>query len=107
MPATKTPVTIITGFLGAGKTTLLNYILQERGNKNIAVIENEFGEINIDKELGERVALFFIADGLQACLDVIAVHPLCRSIAALIMCLAQLCRPLPCHSHPTDMSVSY
>lgn len=50
--ASKTPVTIITGFLGAGKTTLLNYILQEKGDKNISVIENEFGEVNIDSELG-------------------------------------------------------
>jgi G3E family GTPase len=48
----KTPVTIITGFLGAGKTTLLNYILKARAEKNISVIENEFGEVNIDNELG-------------------------------------------------------
>ncbi|PNW72045.1 hypothetical protein CHLRE_16g684650v5 [Chlamydomonas reinhardtii] len=47
----KTPVTIITGFLGAGKTTLLNYILKEKGSRSIAVIENEFGEVNIDREL--------------------------------------------------------
>lgn len=45
-------MTIITGFLGAGKTTLLNYILQTRGERNISVIENEFGEVNIDNELG-------------------------------------------------------
>jgi len=50
--AHKTPVTIITGFLGAGKTTLLNYILKAKGEKNISVIENEFGEVNIDNELG-------------------------------------------------------
>lgn len=49
----KIPVTIITGFLGAGKTTLLNYILKAREDKNISVIENEFGEVNIDNELGK------------------------------------------------------
>lgn len=50
----KVSVTIITGFLGAGKTTLLNYILQQKGGKNISVIENEFGEVNIDNHLGEQ-----------------------------------------------------
>jgi len=39
----KIPVTVITGYLGAGKTTLLNYVLQEKHNKRIAVILNEFG----------------------------------------------------------------
>ncbi|WIA08487.1 hypothetical protein OEZ85_007923 [Tetradesmus obliquus] len=47
----KIPVTIITGFLGAGKTTLLNYILKARAERHISVIENEFGEVNIDNEL--------------------------------------------------------
>jgi G3E family GTPase len=50
----KTPVTILTGFLGAGKTTLLNYILREQHGKRIAVIENEFGEVGIDHELVVR-----------------------------------------------------
>lgn len=52
----KIPVTVITGFLGAGKSTLLNKLLafgRDEG-KSIAVIENEFGEINIDKMLGAR-----------------------------------------------------
>ncbi len=45
------PATILTGFLGAGKTTLLNRILHEQHGQKIAVIENEFGEENIDNEI--------------------------------------------------------
>ena len=45
------PTTILTGFLGSGKTTLLNRILQEQHGQKIAVIENEFGEENIDNEI--------------------------------------------------------
>jgi G3E family GTPase len=45
------PTTILTGFLGAGKTTLLNRILQEPHGQKIAVIENEFGQENIDNEI--------------------------------------------------------
>lgn len=45
------PTTILTGFLGAGKTTLLNRILQEQHGMRIAVIENEFGQENIDNEI--------------------------------------------------------
>jgi G3E family GTPase len=46
-----TPTTILTGFLGAGKTTLLNRILQEQHGMRIAVIENEFGQENIDNDI--------------------------------------------------------
>ena len=45
------PTTILTGFLGAGKTTLLNRILREQHGHKIAVIENEFGQENIDNEI--------------------------------------------------------
>ncbi|HEX7892118.1 MAG TPA: GTP-binding protein [Ramlibacter sp.] len=45
------PATILTGFLGSGKTTLLKRVLGEAHGEKIAVIENEFGEENIDNEI--------------------------------------------------------
>ncbi|MEO8060620.1 MAG: GTP-binding protein [Burkholderiales bacterium] len=45
------PATILTGFLGSGKTTLLKRILTEAHGQKIAVIENEFGDENIDNEI--------------------------------------------------------
>jgi len=42
------PVTLLTGFLGAGKTTLINELLRAHSSDPIAVIENEFGPVNID-----------------------------------------------------------
>lgn len=46
-----TPVTVLTGFLGSGKTTLINRILREAHGRRFAVIENEYGEVNVDAEL--------------------------------------------------------
>jgi G3E family GTPase len=51
IPKRGMPVTIITGFLGSGKTTLLNHILSDRQNLKVAVLVNEFGDINIDSQL--------------------------------------------------------
>ena len=63
------PVTILTGFLGSGKTTLLNYILTQKHGHRIAVIENEFGEINIDAELvmGSDEEIFELTNGCVCC----------------------------------------
>ena len=51
MSAGLIPATILTGFLGSGKTTLLKRVLTEHHGQKIAVIENEFGEENIDNEI--------------------------------------------------------
>jgi G3E family GTPase len=51
IPKRGMPVTIITGFLGSGKTTLLNQILKNKQDLKVAVLVNEFGDINIDSQL--------------------------------------------------------
>ena len=51
LPKSGMPVTIITGFLGSGKTTLLNQILHNKDELKVAVLVNEFGDINIDDQL--------------------------------------------------------
>ena len=63
------PVTILTGFLGAGKTTLLNHILTERHGHRIAVIENEFGEVDVDSDLvmTSEEEIFQVANGCICC----------------------------------------
>ncbi|MGR3396169.1 cobalamin biosynthesis protein CobW [Pseudooceanicola nanhaiensis] len=48
---TKTPATIITGFLGAGKTTLIRHMLSNARGKRIALIINEFGDLGVDGDL--------------------------------------------------------
>lgn len=47
----KIPATVVTGFLGSGKTTLLSSVLKQAQGKRIAVIVNEFGELDIDADL--------------------------------------------------------
>ena len=51
----KTPVSIITGFLGSGKTTLLDALLKHPRMAETAVLANEFGEIGIDHLLVEAL----------------------------------------------------
>jgi G3E family GTPase len=69
MNDTRTPVTVLTGFLGAGKTTLLNHILTAQHGKRIAVIENEFGEIGVDQDLviGADEEIFEMNNGCICC----------------------------------------
>lgn len=61
--------TIIGGYLGAGKTTLLNDLLHHAQGLRLAVVVNDFGDINIDADLieshdGETIQL---ASGCICC----------------------------------------
>ncbi|QLG51158.1 CobW family GTP-binding protein [Natrinema halophilum] len=50
-PNQKTPVSILSGSLGAGKTTLLNHLLATAGDRTLATLVNDVGEVNVDAEL--------------------------------------------------------
>ncbi|MBI2651456.1 GTP-binding protein [Candidatus Woesearchaeota archaeon] len=64
----KTPITIITGYLGAGKTTLLKNII-DNSSRKIAVVMNEFGEINIDGNTikGKNIDMVELQNGCVCC----------------------------------------
>jgi G3E family GTPase len=62
--------TVLTGFLGAGKSTLLRRVLTEPHGRKIAVIENEFGEENIDSEIivsGGNEQIIQLTNGCLCC----------------------------------------
>jgi G3E family GTPase len=64
------PATILTGFLGSGKSTLLRRVLTEAHGRKIAVIENEFGEENIDSEIivsGGEEQIIQLSNGCLCC----------------------------------------
>ncbi|WP_423824035.1 cobalamin biosynthesis protein CobW [Salinisphaera sp. SPP-AMP-43] len=79
MQLDKIHATVVTGFLGSGKTTLLSNLINNATDKRIAVIVNEFGEMDIDAELlrgcplaceGEEDAedgIFELANGCICC----------------------------------------
>lgn len=72
-------VTVVGGYLGAGKTTLLNHLLSV-ADERVAILVNDFGELDIDAQLldrddGNTVTLpngcicCSLVDGLAAALD--------------------------------------
>ena len=63
-------IDIISGFLGAGKTTLIKKLIEEELFKeNIAIIENEYGEVGIDGKIlkNEDVKVKEITSGCICC----------------------------------------
>ena len=66
------PITIIAGYLGAGKTSLINSILtSDSPPANLAVLVNDFGDINLDakwiKEKSPDGKVIGLANGCVCC----------------------------------------
>jgi G3E family GTPase len=68
-PERTIPLCLLTGFLGAGKTTLLNRLLSAPQGKRIAVLVNDVGQINVDRQLlSERAGdLIELSGGCVCC----------------------------------------
>ena len=62
------PLTLISGYLGTGKTTLINNLLRTT-KKKIALLVNDFGDVNIDESLIEArtESVLNIAGGCVCC----------------------------------------
>ena len=61
---------VITGFLGVGKTTMLTSSVKENfGDKKIAIIVNEFGDIGVDSQILKNVhsEVLEISEGCICC----------------------------------------
>lgn len=86
---TKIPVTVVTGFLGAGKTSLVCHLLEQIGERRIALIVNEFGDIGVDGELLAACNIPGCDEGdiielANGCLCCTVAHEFIPTIEALI-----------------------
>ncbi|UXJ55284.1 CobW family GTP-binding protein [Pseudomonas citronellolis] len=63
------PVTVVAGFLGAGKTTLLRRLVQQCAGQRLALIVNDFGELNVDAEMiaEQSDAVYALQNGCLCC----------------------------------------
>ncbi len=109
MDSETTPVTVLSGTLGAGKTTTLNHILRSSGDRELAVLVNDMGEVNVDAELvaessdisAEDEELIELEDGCICCelrgdlLDAIGELTHDRTFDAIIVESTGVAEPLP------------
>ncbi|GAB3020785.1 GTP-binding protein [Natronobiforma cellulositropha] len=104
------PVTVLSGTLGAGKTTMLNHVLREAGERDLAVLVNDMGSVNVDADLvaeqsdisaEEEEELVELSNGCICCelrgdlLDAVSRLTREREFDALIVESTGVAEPLP------------
>ncbi len=103
------PVTVLSGTLGAGKTTVLNHVLRESDDRDLAVLVNDMGEVNVDADLvaessdisEDEEELVELSNGCICCelrgdlLDAVAELTREREFDALIVESTGVAEPLP------------
>jgi G3E family GTPase len=78
-------LTVIGGYLGSGKTTLVNRLLAGAGDRRVAVVVNDFGDVGVDAslirsrtadtiELTNGCLCCSLADGLAAVMTALAAR---------------------------------
>jgi G3E family GTPase len=78
-------LTVIGGYLGAGKTTLVNRLLAGAGDRRVAVVVNDFGDVGVDAglirsrtadtiELTNGCLCCSLADGLATVMTALAAR---------------------------------
>ncbi|ARS88311.1 GTP-binding protein [Natrarchaeobaculum aegyptiacum] len=109
MEAKTIPVTVLSGTLGAGKTTTLNHVLRESGDRDLAVLVNDMGEVNVDADLvaessdisAEEEELVELSNGCICCelrgdlLDAIGELTRDREFDGIVVESTGVAEPLP------------
>ena len=104
-----TPVTVLSGTLGAGKTTALNHLLRESDDRDLAVLVNDMGEVNVDADIvaessdisGDEEELVELSNGCICCelrgdlLDAIGGLTRDREFDAVVVESTGVAEPLP------------
>ncbi|KAJ7596089.1 P-loop containing nucleoside triphosphate hydrolase protein [Mycena floridula] len=71
MSTSPIPITVVTGFLGSGKTTLILSLLKQLPTEyKVAVLKNEFGDVEVDSLLLAQSSLAAVGEILNGCLSV-------------------------------------
>lgn len=70
-------ILVVSGFLGAGKTTFIR-TLAERTKKDFAVMENEYGAVNVDGDLLEQTKDLNIWELTEGCICCSMQNELCH-----------------------------
>lgn len=59
-------ILVVSGFLGAGKTTFIKELIRRTG-QNIAVLENEYGDTNLDSQEVQEVGDLKVWEFMEGC----------------------------------------